>query len=1442
MKKFNKLLALILVMALILPGFTFTNDAGNLKNTASNISKSASTELDTFERALKKFDTSSKEESISLTEQLEEFYKDSDEVRIIVELKTKPSIVQATIMNTRYAEMSNSALQKIENQINNEQEQLKRSIELNKVSMQYLNSFNTTFNGFSGMVKFGDIAIIEKLPGVNKVYISNEYERPEIKPDMDTSNDMIGSLPTWDLGYKGEGTVVAIIDTGIDPSHRDMVLSEGTVPKLTRDSLVGKSLLGRYYTEKVPYGYNYYDLNNEILDLGPDASMHGMHVAGIAGANGDIENGGIKGVAPESQLLAMKVFSNDPIYATTFSDIYLVAIDEAIRLGADVLNMSLGSTASFYIPDSAEDTAITNATNNGIVCSVSAGNSGSMTYGWTGTNSGYPWPENPDIGVVGAPGLNKNTIQVASIENTYQKSNQLSYIKDGEELYAPMAIAGNIDPITTLTGPQEFVNCEDGSTEFLTDVEGKVVLVVRGGNTGPFVDKIQNAQDAGAAGIIVRNHETGGEELINMATPDVQTIPAVFVGYAAGMNLLGLEEKLVEFSDEMASVSNPTAGQMSDFTSWGATPSLEFKPEITAPGGKIYSTLNNDQYGTMSGTSMAAPHVSGGSALVMEYIKEQYEGLSLGEQTRLAKVLLMNTANIAFDEYDTEYSPRRQGAGVMDLYGAVSTPVRLVDATTNEAKVELKDFENTEFTMRFKAINDSNTDVNYGVDVAVLADYIHPAGLNLLVSDYIYDATIEAPETIIVPANGEYEFEVRVDIGTDETIYRNMFVEGFVTLTDLNDENPTLSIPYLGFYGNWGEPNILDGMRFIDPAGSSYFDASGMLYWTADGGGYYYTTPEIYMNPGTVAGYLNGTGNIMPYLSFMRNAESVNYNILDDQGNLLRTILMQQYKRKNYINGGNNGPVGMVTAAEWYGDINGKVVADGNYFYEIAAKIHYDGAEVQSKRIPITVDTVGPEATNIAFNPQTNKIIWNSTDNGIGILGFSFIINDTEIADLVYAEEGKIEYELDIKEYINTPGEYNIKIEAVDKLFNINVVAFDFVVDKINPYIYILEPGLLEIYDESEIVFSGYVANLPLLDKVLVNNEEADIEFVENTTIKHPDDPSTILYTGPAFKFDKIISLEDGYQEIKIEAISNNGQTSSLVRRFYVDTRAPELEIVVNSIDNEEKTAELEITMMDSLGYLELFLGDSQIYQFEYPLVIVEPANETITYTVNLVEGDNEFVFTLRDGVGHETINTTNIPFNTGGETDPELPLITNIEPSTDLELEANESFNISFNAPEGGSAYYRILLPLNMSANSFRANSLGTPMTEEEPGLYTATWFVPSGFVASNLQVEVIYVDADGLEICEIANGRITVIGSMEDVPVNSVIIGDEAFDMDYLNTNGYAQSRLLEAYNTGNPVYIKLNNNSLVDENGNLVGIESLPNRLIHIDMFGDTRVFER
>ena len=89
---------------------------------------------------------------------------------------------------------------------------------------------------------------------------------------------------------------------------------------------------------------------------------------------------------------------------------------------------------------------------------------------------------------------------------------------------------------------------------------------------------------------------------------------------------------------------------MSDFSSWGVTPDLQLSPDVTAPGGNIYSTLTDGTYGTLSGTSMASPHIAGMSALVLQYLRDSYD-LTDEQMHTVAEALLMSTAVPVLEDY-----------------------------------------------------------------------------------------------------------------------------------------------------------------------------------------------------------------------------------------------------------------------------------------------------------------------------------------------------------------------------------------------------------------------------------------------------------------------------------------------------------------------------------------------------------------------------------------------------------------------------------------------------------------------------------------------------------------------------------------------------------------------------------------------------------------------
>ena len=216
---------------------------------------------------------------------------------------------------------------------------------------------------------------IREIPGVKAVQRENRYlpmDDGTADPDTaNTSENMVGATEAWANGFTGAGSRIAIVDTGIDTAHQSFaeepftfsVDQAGASSELMTQadiSAVLSQLNARQKMSsvtaaqlnqngsKIVYGFNYIDGNLTIDHNSDTAGNHGSHVAGIAAANryiGTAHNDsaatvGAVGMAPDAQLLVMKVFGAG---GGAYDSDYFVAIEDAILLGADACNLSLGS-------------------------------------------------------------------------------------------------------------------------------------------------------------------------------------------------------------------------------------------------------------------------------------------------------------------------------------------------------------------------------------------------------------------------------------------------------------------------------------------------------------------------------------------------------------------------------------------------------------------------------------------------------------------------------------------------------------------------------------------------------------------------------------------------------------------------------------------------------------------------------------------------------------------------------------------------------------------------------------------------------------------------------------------------------------------------------------------------------------------------------------------
>jgi subtilisin family serine protease len=524
--------------------------------------------------------------------------------------------------------------------------------------------FRSLWNGLVVHADEGSASQLLALSGVRAVYpVVNAVPaqrdgEPVNVADLATALTMTGAdIAQHALGLTGRRVRVAVIDSGIDYDHPDLGGCFGAHCRVAK----GYDFVGD--------GFNP-DSASPTYDPRPrpdpdpdDCHGHGTHVAGIIGAGG-----GLTGVAPGVTFHAYRVFG---CTGPTTTEIVLAALERALVDGADVVNLSLGTALQW--PQYPTAQAADRLVRHGITVVASAGNDAGL-----------------GLYASSAPGTGRDVISVASFDNSHTNLAAFSVSPDqrligyGPAVGAPRApLTGTFPLARTGTAATPDDACAPLAAGLLA---GRVALIRRG--TCSFAAKAVNAQAAGAAGVVFYNNVAGRVSATVAGGPPVN-IPAVSISQADGALLdARLAAGAVSLTWTAGQISEPqaTGGLISSFSSWGPAPDLSLKPDLGAPGGPIRSTLPLEQgrYGAISGTSQAAPHVSGAVALLIESNPDLSPADILGRLQSSARPSVW-AGNPALGHLDAAH---RQGAGLLTIDQAIES-----DVIVSPARLELGEFE-----------------------------------------------------------------------------------------------------------------------------------------------------------------------------------------------------------------------------------------------------------------------------------------------------------------------------------------------------------------------------------------------------------------------------------------------------------------------------------------------------------------------------------------------------------------------------------------------------------------------------------------------------------------------------------------------------------------------------------------------------------------------------
>jgi len=281
----------------------------------------------------------------------------------------------------------------------------------------------------------------------------------------------------------------------------------------------------------------------------------------------------------------------------------------------------------------------------------------------------------------------------------------------------------------------------------------------------------------------------------------------------------------------VASIENARNGRgaykMSDFSSWGVSPDMRLKPEVTAPGGNIYSSVPGGGYQYKSGTSMATPQITGVSAVVLERVQNDplFSSMSARQKADVVQNLIMGTAVPVADPNagsGAYYSPRKQGAGLVNVQAATTSSVYPTVNSATDASRPKADLGDGTKGWHFDVTlhNLSGTAATYDLSAQALSENISGGLFTGSSTDWNGKGVSVSfsNNSVTVPAKGEATVGIDVTPGSQfaQWVSANApsgtFLDGFVRFTARTNGQSDMTVPYLGFYGSWGTPSIFDQM------------------------------------------------------------------------------------------------------------------------------------------------------------------------------------------------------------------------------------------------------------------------------------------------------------------------------------------------------------------------------------------------------------------------------------------------------------------------------------------------------------------------------------------------------------------------------------------------------------------------------------------------------